>query len=413
MDSADSGSELSSKRLTQPRLRLHVSPTAEWKLRSGHPWLFSDSILEQNRPALTGELAVIYDRHDNFLGIGLYDPDSPIRVRVLHRGKPRSIAEAFWIERLREATQRRARLFDADTDGYRMIHGENDGWPGLVLDRYASTLVVKLYSGVWIPRLNEIAALLARELRPERLVLRLSRNMKVVARGTAFRDGQTLLGPAVDDIVVFKETGLSFEADVVRGQKTGFFLDQRENRRIVESLARNRVVLNMFSFSGGFSVYAARGGAASVTDVDISEHALESAKHNFRLNRDIAAVESCRHETVKADAFEWIKTTGEQQFDMVIVDPPSLAKRENERDRAIKAYATLAHHAVKRLKPDGLLVASSCSAHVSADEFFATVRQVARDSGRSHKELQTTRHPLDHPATFAEAHYLKTIYVAF
>jgi len=281
----------------------------------------------------------------------------------------------------------------------------------LVLDRYASTLVLKLYSTVWIPRLQEIANLASRELEPTRLVLRLSRNLQAAARGTVFTDGQVLSGEPLDKPVLFKESGLRFEADVLRGQKTGFFHDQRENRRLVESLAKNRRVLNMFSFSGGFSLYAARGGAAGVTDLDISEHAIESSKRNFELNQDISAVASCKQETVKADAFDWIKTQTNQQFDMIIVDPPSLAKRESERDGAIKAYAHLIFHALKKLQPQGILVASSCSAHVSADEFFETVREMARQSGRPFEELQTTRHPPDHPATFAEAHYLKTIYL--
>jgi 23S rRNA (cytosine1962-C5)-methyltransferase len=396
-----------------PRLRLHVTPTAEWKLRSGHPWLFSDSIVAQNRDGFTGELAVIYDRQDNFLGIGLFDPESPIRVRLLHRGKPQNIDEQFWAARLREAIERRAGLFGDDTDGYRLIHGESDNWPGLVLDRYAATFVVKIYSAIWLPRLKEMAALFSRELKPHRLVLRLSRNLESAARGTAFSDGQLLFGDPIDQPVVFKEMGLRFEADVLRGQKTGFFLDQRENRRIVESLARGRTVLNLFSFSGGFSLYAARGGATSATDLDISAHALESAKRHFELNRDLASVASCQHETIKADAFEWIESGDNRRFGMIITDPPSLARRENERERALHAYAALARNAISKLQRGGILVASSCSSHVSVEEFFGAVRDAAQQAGRSFKELQTTRHPPDHPASFPEAHYLKTIYLAF
>jgi len=396
-----------------PRLRLRVTPTAEWKLRSGHPWLYSDSIVEQNRHGLTGELAVIYDRYDNFLGIGFYDPDSPIRVRVLHTGKPKEIDEAFWASRLRVALEHRAGLFDEDTNGYRIVHGENDGWPGLVVDRYSTTLVVKIYSAIWFPRLSEISELFDRDLHSQRNVLRFSRNLQSAARGSRFSDGQVLRGEPLSKPVVFKESGLGFEADVLQGQKTGFFLDQRENRRAVESLARGRDVLNLFSFSGGFSVYAARGGATSVTDVDISDHALESAKQNFHLNRAVPSVASCRHLTVKADAFEWIAGSSRSRFDLIVVDPPSLAKRESERERALNAYRGLLEQAVQRLRSDGILVASSCSAHVSADEFYSIVRRTAQQSGRVFKEIQTTRHPPDHPATFAEANYLKTIYLGF
>ena len=231
-------------------------------------------------------LAVIFDRLDKFLAIGLFDPESPLRVRLLRIGKPISIDHEWWIERLRHSIARRHGLFDAETNGYRWINGESDGWPGLILDRYADTLVMKLYTAAWLPRLEEVVALLRAELEAEQLVLRLSRNIQSLAHREFSRtDGQILFGPALEMPVVFLETGLRFEADVLRGQKTGFFLDQRDNRRLVESLAGGRDVLNAFSFSGGFSLYAARGGARSVLDLDISAHALASAQRNFRLNR--------------------------------------------------------------------------------------------------------------------------------
>jgi 23S rRNA (cytosine1962-C5)-methyltransferase len=213
--------------------------------------------------------------------------------------------------------------------------------------------------------------------------------------------------------VIFLENGVRFEADVWRGQKTGFFLDQRENRRVIESLAPGRTVLNAFSFSGGFSLYAARGGAKSVTDLDISSHALESAKRNFRLNEGDPNVAGCRHESIQTDAFEWLAGNVGQQFDLVVLDPPSLAKREAERAGAIRAYAKLAAAGLQHLRPGGILLAGSCSAHVSAEEFFGAVRQAARESGRRFTELQTMRHAPDHPATFPEAEYLKGIYLKF
>ncbi|HEY3167499.1 MAG TPA: class I SAM-dependent methyltransferase, partial [Candidatus Binatia bacterium] len=216
-----------------------------------------------------------------------------------------------------------------------------------------------------------------------------------------------------DSRVTFLESGLCFEADVVQGQKTGFFLDQRENRRAVESLALDRDVLNAFSFTGGFSVYAARGGARSVTDLDISRSALAEARRNHALNRHLANIASCRHEMIRADAFEWIEQGPKLGFDLVILDPPSLAKRESERSRAIQAYCKLANGASLRLKRGGILVAASCSAHVSEEEFFTAVRQAMKASGRKVTELRTTNHGSDHPATFPEAHYLKCIYLRF
>jgi len=212
--------------------------------------------------------------------------------------------------------------------------------------------------------------------------------------------------------VVFQEDGLRFEADVLRGQKTGFFLDQRENRREVAALAAGRQVLNAFSFSGGFSVHAARGGAAAVTDLDISAHALESANRNFALNQDIAAVAACRHETVQSDTFAWLEKS-RAHFDLIVLDPPSLAKRAAEREGALRAYERLNALGIRRLARGGILVAGSCSAHVSAADFFEAVRRAARMADRKFSELKTVRHPPDHPAGFKEAEYLKVIYLKF
>lgn len=404
---------MSSKPPDEPRLRLRVTTTAEWVLRSGHPWLFSDSIHEQNRAGRLGELAVIYDRHDNFLAIGLFDPDSPLRVRVLHRGKPQLIDDGWWRAHFAKAIQRRIGLFDEHTNGYRWIHGENDGWPGLVLDRYDTTLVLKLYTAAWLPWLEQIIPIIKEQLRPKRLVLRLSRNIQQAAKKFRRADGELLPGGLPDGPVIFQESGLRFEADVLRGQKTGFFLDQRENRRFVESLAYGRDVLNTFSFSGGFSLYAARGGAKSVTDLDISAHALASASRNFDLNRGNTSVAKCRYQTLQADAFEWLRKHPRRNFDLVILDPPSLAKSQAERAGAIRAYGKLARRGIACLREHGILVASSCSTHVSAEEFFEVIRESARASGRKFSELRTMGHPPDHPATFREAYYLKCIYLLF
>ena len=396
---------------TPPHLRLRVTPAAEHAIRSGHPWVFSDSVREQNRPGALGELAVIYDQRDRFLAIGHFDPAAPLRVRVLHTGKPVTLDAAWWRSHLEAVLARRRDLFDAQTTGYRVIHGENDGWPGLVLDRYSDTLVMKLYTAAWLPRLDEIAALVKGALAPQRLMLRLSRNIQAVAQKSFhLADGHTLHGEPPAAPVVFLENGLRFEADVVRGQKTGFFLDQRENRRLVGTLVRGAEVLNAFSFSGGFSLYAARGGARSVTDLDLSAHALDSANRNFALNAADPSVTACRHHTAQGDTFDWLAQTS-RSFDLIVLDPPSLARRETERAGAIKAYVRLASLGLAQLRRGGMMVAASCSAHVTRDEFFEAVRGAARQSRRRFVEWRTTAHPPDHPATFPEAHYLKCIYL--
>ncbi|MGD0813632.1 MAG: class I SAM-dependent methyltransferase [Verrucomicrobiota bacterium] len=434
----------------RPALRLRVTAAAENRVRAGHPWVFAQSVRGQNRPGTTGELAVIFDRADHFLAIGLFDARSPIRVRVLHAGKPQPLDPAWWRQRAAKALALRHGLFDPQTTGFRCINGENDGWPGLVLDQYGATRVLKIYTAAWLPRLDETADLLKGEAR---LILRLSRNIQKLALDEyGVKDGQILRGaglnspqldtatsrfanplapqsgervrergsshptvpvPAsapLDGPVIFLENGLRFEADVLRGQKTGFFLDQRENRRNVEALAQGRSVLNLFSYSGAFSVYAARGGAVRVCSLDISEHALAAARRNFALNQDHPSVPQCRHETLQADAFLWLREQPEERFDLIILDPPSLAKRESEKDDAIAAYAKLIEASLARLNKNGILVAASCSAHVSAEEFFTLARASAQKSGRKFTELRTTQHAPDHPATFPEGEYLKCIY---
>ena len=426
-----------------------MTAAAERHIRAGHPWVFSDSVREQNRPGQVGDLAVIYDRKDRFLAVGLLDPDSPIRVRILHTGKPQQINREWWVARFDQAVERRQGLFNAETTGYRLIHGESDGWPGLVLDRYGDTLVLKLYTGAWRPRLEKVIGIIRERLKPERIVVRWSRNVReggeehlplvndesgAIERtphpacghplpirwgegrvrggpGSRSDEGRVIVGPPLSGPVVFSESGLLFEADVLRGQKTGFFLDQRENRRRVETLSRGRTVLNAFSFSGGFSLYAARGGAISVTDLDISAHALSSAERNFALNSRVPAIARSRHELARADAFDWLAANSDRKFGMVILDPPSFAKRESERAGAVRAYGRLAVLGMANLERGGILVACSCSAHVAAAEFFEVVRGAMKGTKRRFEELAVTGHPQDHPAVFKEAEYLKAIYL--
>jgi 23S rRNA (cytosine1962-C5)-methyltransferase len=398
-----------------PRLRLRITAAAETQVRSGHPWVFSDSVREQNREGVTGELAVVFDRQDKFFAVGFFDPESPIRVRVLHVGKPQNIDAVWWQKRFDGAIGRRETLFDERTTGYRLINGESDGWPGLVLDRYDQTCVLKLYTSAWLPMLEQITSMIRDRLEPGQIILRLSRNIQSAAAKLSApkKDGEILSGTLPSEIAVFLENGIRFEANVIHGQKTGFFLDQRENRREVETLANGREVLNAFSFSGGFSLYAARGGATSVTDLDISAHALAAAERNFKLNLADEKIAQCTHERMQADAFDWLAGGDSRKFGLIILDPPSLAKRETERAGAIRAYASLAENGIRRLMGNGILVACSCSAHVSADEFFGGVWQAAMNSGRRFTEMKTTHHAPDHPATFKEAEYLKGIILKF
>lgn len=397
----------------RPRLKIRLTPAAESAVRAGHPWIFAGSVKSQNRPGATGEMAVVYDRHDRFLALGMWEEESPIRLRVLHKGKPVTVDEAWWRGRWQAALARRAVLETgpARTDGFRLINGESDGWPGVVLDRYADTIVLKLYSAAWLSRLELLRTLL-REATPcaRAAVLRLSRHVAAAARPLGVEEGFLFSAETPPrEVVIFTENGLRFEAAVRYGQKTGFFLDQRDNRSRVGELARGAEVLNAFSFSGGFSLYAARGGARRVVDLDLSEHALAAARRNKALNAHDPRVAAAAHETIAADAFEWLASGPRRRFDLIIVDPPSLAPREENRTRAVEAYARLNASALRRLKPGGVLVAASCSAHVRPEEFFRAVRRAAAETVGDWEELWTSGHAVDHPAHFPEAEYLKAL----
>ncbi len=400
---------------TGSRLKIRVTPAAEVAVRQGHPWVYGDKIRQQNRPGETGEIAVLYDRADRFLALGFYDLDSAIRLRILHQGPPVTLDEAWWRAKFEATLARRRGQFDpAATDGYRLINGENDGWPALILDQYGDTLVLKIYAAFWLAKLPALEFLIRQVLAPHALVLRLSRNL--IARAAKhYQLEEGFLGTPGDDAVVFRENGLSFEAEVRFGQKTGFFLDQRENRQRVESLARGQDVLNAFSFSGGFSLYAARGGARSVTDLDISPHALESSRRNFARNADHPAIAATTHHRHQTDAFAWLGEAAQPnglRFGLVITDPPSLAKREIERVGGIEAYHHLARNAFHVLQPGGTLLAASCSAHVSAAEFRQAVERAARHVLGDHwQTLWTAGHAPDHPVSFTEGEYLKAIAV--
>ena len=396
---------------------LRVTPEAERALRHGHPWLFDRSILRQSHEGAPGDLAVIFDRKRRFLAVGLYDPHSAIRVRVLQHKEPAPIDRDWFETRLASSAKLRAGLLEAPpeaaTTGYRLVHGENDGLPGLVIDRYDQTMVLKLYTPAWIPHLKEVLCAAAKALPANRMVLRLGRAMLKSPRDLwGLSDGMVLSGPKLDGPVLFQENGLRFEVDPVRGQKTGFYLDQRDNRARVEKLARGRSVLNLFAYTGGFSVYAARGGARSIVSLDVSEQALKAATRNLAGNRHIPAVAAAHHEIMAGDAFEVLARLGKagRRFDMVIVDPPAFAQQRTQVVPALRAYGRLTRLSLGVLGSEGILVQASCSSQVDAQSFFRAVHRAAGQAGRPLREIERAGHPLDHPVTFGEGAYLKCLF---
>lgn len=393
--------------ISSKRIAIHVKPAAERALRSGHPWLFDQAIRQQSHEGKPGDLAVIFDSKRRFLAIGLYDPHSPIRVKVLQHQQPAAIDSNWFAARLQTAASIRQPLKTQQTNGYRLVHGENDGLPGLIVDRYADTLVIKLYTIAWLPHLQHIIPGLQTVQPCEHLMLRISRNIEALTAQYGLYNGTILLGNELPLPVIFQENGLYFGADVVHGHKTGFFFDQRENRARVRTLSAGRRVLDVFAYSGGFSVYAAAGGAKSVVSLDASAPALTDAKANFALNPT-----STQHQTLAGDAFETLEQfkADKQIFDMVIVDPPSFAKSATEIRPALAAYTRLTRLALGVLEPGGIFVMASCSSRITPNAFSSTVAQAAADTGRPLTNVTQTAHALDHPIGFLEGEYLKCIF---
>lgn len=393
------------------RIALHVSPAAERALRQGHSWLFAESIRQQSHAGQPGDFAVVFDKKDRFLAIGLYDPESPVRVKVLHHGQTAPIDAAWFAAKIQQAAKIREHLPAEGTTGCRLIHGENDGLPGLIADRYASTLVLKLYTAAWLPHLRTILPTLVEISRVERSVLRLSRQLQT-ATLYGLHNGLTLHGQSPDEALIFTENGLRFEVDVRQGHKTGFFCDHRENRARVKRLAQGKRVLDVFAYTGAFSLYAAAGGAQEILSVDISVPALAAAQRNFALNQHLPAVAAAKHTILAGDAFAALERMNREhrQFEMVIIDPPTFAGSSDQIPQALEAYRRLVELALPLVTSDGLLVMASCSSRVSADVFFATVHETARQNGYRLDEIERTGHAVDHPITFPEGAYLKCLF---
>ena len=396
------------------RLAVRVTRDALRQIRGGSPWLYDGSITSVSHEGAAGDLAVVFDDDRNFAAIGLWDPTSPIRMKVLHRGAPTQIDGNFWRTVLSTALDRRSGLAaDDDTTAYRVVHGENDGLPGLVVDRYDQTLVVKIYTPAWFPHLGEVVDALADVLSPVRIVLRLSRG---VAGGETYglSDGDTILGPPPEGPILFRERDLTMEADVVHGQKTGHFLDQRDNRALVRSMAEGASVLDVFASTGGFSLAAAAGGAKSVHLIDQSAPALDTAKKNLAHNHRLGEVRRCKVHTTVGDAFQVLIELGkrDEKFDIVILDPPSFASNQAAVPRALAAYARLTRLGLAVVKPGGSLIQASCSSRVTTDDFVSTVLNAAASAGVDVHETRRTGHAVDHPIGFEFGGYLKAVYLS-
>ena len=388
------------------RLAVKLSAKGEKSVLQKHPWIFSDSISKINDDAASGDITIIFSKRRNtIIGIGLYDAESPIRIKMVHFGGSQIIDAVFFESKITDAYTKREALLKTETNSYRLLFGENDGFPGLIADVYDRVLVVKLYSTIWLPYLETLLEALVDVSGCKTVVMRLSRRLQQAA--IHINDGDVVYGILENEVVNFIEHGVHFSANVIKGHKTGYFLDHRANRKRVGELSKDKTVLDVFAYAGGFSVHALTNGAKEVTSLDISKHALELAKDNARLNSF-----SGTHKIIVGDAFKALQQLIDEgiRYDVVVIDPPSFAKQQTEIAIAKKKYRLLAELGIKLTTNNGLLVLASCSSRIFADDFFKINTTVLNASNRAFKTVLNTAHDIDHPVTFKEGAYLKCGY---
>ena len=396
---------------TPKNLAVKLSNKGEQHVMKNHPWVFSNSIEKVSKDPKTGDLAIVFAKKNNkVIGIGLYDIDSPIRIKMIHTSPEKVVVnEAFFHKKIEKAYQKRAELLRTNTNSYRLLFGENDGFPSLIADVYDSVLVVKLYSEIWLPFLETILKSLQEVSKAQTIVIRLSRNVQKSTNHN-LKDGDVVFGVLENEVVEFVEHNVKFSANVIKGHKTGYFLDHRANRKRVGEFSKNKTVLDVFSYAGGFSVHALYNGAKEVTSLDISKQALEIAIENGKLNEYVGV-----HKTIAGDAFEELRKLISKKvtFDVVVIDPPSFAKQASEIELAKKKYAQLAKLGAQLTTRKGLLVLASCSSRVVADDFFGINEDVLESGKRRFKTELQTYHDIDHPIGFPEGAYLKCGYYRF
>ena len=384
-------------------MKIYLKKNKEESLKRLHPWIFSGAILKMDEGIAEGDVVDVVGYNGEFIGKGHYQIGS-IAVRMLTFSEE-EIDEAFWQNRLSSALQMRIAIGVADNknnDTYRLVHGEGDNMPGLVVDCYGKTAVIQAHSvGVHYQR-NMIAKALKEVLgdRVENVYYKSETTLPFKA--DLGQENEFLFGNMDENIAL--ENGLKFHVDLLRGQKTGFFVDQRDNRMLLEKYSVGKKVLNMFCYTGGFSFYAMRGGATLVHSVDSSAKAIELTKANVELNFPGDA----RHQAYCEDAFRFLDKMGEN-YDLIVLDPPAFAKHKGALRNALKGYTRLNMKAFEKIKRGGILFTFSCSQVVTKDNFRNAVFTAALQAKRKVRILHQLHQPADHPINIyhPEGEYLK------
>ncbi len=382
---------------------LYLKKGKDESLKRFHPWVFSGALQQIPSDLEEGSIVRVLDNDGKFIAVGHWQIGS-IAVRVLSFDDE-EINFDFWKRRLKVADDVRRSIGvagRADNTTYRMVHGEGDNLPGLVIDRYGSTVVMQAHSvGMHVCR-EEIAKAIVDVMNGEVENVYYKSETTLPFKADLNQENGFLIGGSKDNVAL--ENGLKFHVDWLKGQKTGFFVDQRDNRSLLEHYAKGRSVLNMFCYTGGFSFYAMRGGAKLVHSVDSSAKAIDLTNANVELN--FPGDE--RHKAYAEDAFKYLEAMGEQ-YDLIILDPPAFAKHKDALRNALRGYTKLNAKAFEKIKPGGILFTFSCSQAVNKDQFRMAVFTAAAQSGRSVRILHQLHQPADHPINIyhPEGEYLK------
>jgi len=384
-------------------VRIILKPKKEESLLRLHPWVFSGAIRTIEGAPEEGDMTDVFASDGGFLGRGHYQPGS-IAVRIL-TFTDRAVDEPFWTERLQSAFTLRKALNlprGSENNTYRLVHGEGDFLPGLIIDMYAGVAVMQAHSvGMHYARFT-IAEALKKVLRDELKTIYYKSETTLPFKA-GIEAGSGYIGDRVGDVIA-TENGLRFYVDFIKGQKTGFFVDQRENRMLLEKYAEGRSALNLFSYTGGFSFYALRGGAALVHSVDSSAKAVGIAEKNVELNFP----GDNRHRAYAEDAFKFLERM-EDTYDLIVLDPPAFAKHRDVLRNALIGYRKLNAAAFEKIRPGGVLFTFSCSQAVSRENFRLAVFSAAAQSRRKVRILHQLTQPADHPVNIyhPEGEYLK------
>ncbi len=382
-------------------VRVILKAEKEKPIKGHHPWIYSGAIDQIDDDYKTGDLVRVYSAQNEFLGTGYLNPRSQIAVRMLAFEEV-EINEKFFARRIEAALELRRRFMPENTNAYRLIHSEGDLLSGLIVDRYADYLVAQ-FQTAGMERWKEVILSILETKAPAKGIYEKGDSEIREWEGLEKRAG-VLRGEEPPDYVEIEENGIKFIVDIHTGQKTGFFLDQRDNRKLVGGLAQGKRVLNCFAYTGGFSVYAARGGASRVISVETSERALNTCRLNFEQN----GFEVKNFIFEQKDAFDYLRETTEE-FDVVVLDPPAFAKSKDHVMQASRAYKDINLWAMKRLAAGGLLYTASCSSYVNPDLFQKIIFAAAKDAHREVRILRKTSHAFDHPINVyhPEGEYLK------